>query len=382
MIPLSYLRYFNRISAAACLAVLLTACHKPDEPVAERDAVADGYCLPAQLAKNIQLADVKPATEHKHIQLTGRVMSNPEKYYRFVPLLDGVVSKVNFALGDYVKQGAVLLEVRSPELSSLNAELRTAQAQLKLAQRQLSATQEMYEDGVASERELIGAQQDVEMARLEITKVQENLAIYGGSLERGVLIIRAPFSGYVVSKNIVSGQQIEAGDESLFAISDLEEVWVMANVYAGNLRSVKQGMEVEVRASSYPDQVFKGKIDRLANTFDTEERVLKARIKLQNQDLLLKPEMFVNVSVTQATDDQDRKDQRLLFLPSKAMIFSNSKHQVVVYRDSCNFEIVQLAPVYQTSNAVIVQESPTEGLTEGDKVVTENHLLIYNQLKN
>ncbi|SIT84346.1 efflux RND transporter periplasmic adaptor subunit [Pontibacter indicus] len=382
MIPVSYLNYFNRIAATAGLAVLLTACQQPDELVAERDAVADGYCLPAQLAKNMKLADVRSATELNHIQLTGRVMSNPEKYYRFVPLLDGVVSKVNFSLGDYAKAGTVLLEVRSPELSSLNVELRTAQAQLKLAQRQLSATQEMFDDGVASERELIGAQQDVEMARLEITKVQENLGIYGGSLERGVLIIKAPFSGYVVSKNIVSGQQIEAGDDPLFSISDLEEVWVMANVYAGNLRSVKQGMEVEVRASSYPDQVFKGKIDRLANTFDTEERVLKARIKLQNPDLLLKPEMFVNVSVTQATDDQDMKEKRLLSLPSKAMIFSNSKHQVVVYRDSCNFEIMHLVPVYQTSDAVVVQESLTEGLMEGDKVVTENHLLIYNQLKN
>ena len=379
---LSSLKHFYKISALACSAWLLTACQDTDTTQKDASATTDGYCLPPQLAKSIKLADVRPATEHNRIQLTGRVMSNPEKFFRFVPLLDGVVSKVNFSLGDYVKKGTMLLEVRSPELSSLNAELRTAQAQLKLAQRQLSATQEMFDDGVASERELIVSQQDVEMAQLEITKVQENLGIYGGSLERGVLIIRAPFSGYIVSKNIVGGQQIEAGDEPLFSISDLEEVWVMANVYAGNLSSMTEGMEVEVKASAYPNQVFKGKIDRMANTFDTEERVLKARIKLQNRDLLLKPEMFVNVSVTQANDAQSNEDQRLLSFPAKAMIFSNSKHQVVVYRDSCNFDIVQLAPVYQTTDAVIVKEIPAGGLTDGDKVVTENHLLIYNQLQN
>lgn len=377
MIRPYYIKKLNKLSAAACFAVLFTACQSTDATEKEATKTSEGYCLPAQLAKSIKLADVTPASESIHIQLTGRVMSNPEKYYRFVPLLDGVVSKVNFSIGDYVQKGTVLLEVRSPELSSLNADLRTAQAQLKLAQRQLSATQEMYDDGVASERELIEAQQDVEMAKLEIAKVQENLGIYGGSLERGVLIIRAPFSGYVVSKNIVSGQQIEAGDEPLFSISDLEEVWVMANVYAGNLSSVKQGMEVEVRASSYPGQVFKGKIDRLANTFDTEERVLKARISIQNRDLLLKPEMFVNVSVTQGDLAQD-KEQHLLSFPAKAMIFSNSKHQVVVYRDSCNFDVVQLEPVYQTANAVTVKK----GLKAGDKVVTENHLLIYNQIQN
>ncbi|QCR21110.1 efflux RND transporter periplasmic adaptor subunit [Pontibacter sp. SGAir0037] len=378
MIRPFYIKHFNKLSAALCLAVLLSGCQQAETTEKAAPEAANGYCLPAQLAKNIKLADVAPATEHHYIQLTGRVMSNPEKYYRFVPLLDGVVSKVNFSLGDYVKKGTVLLEVRSPELSSLNAELRTGQAQLKLAQRQLSATQEMFDDGVASERELIEAQQDVEMARLEITKVQENLGIYGGSLERGVLIIRAPFNGYIVSKNIVSGQQIEAGDEPLFSVSDLEEVWVMANVYAGNLSTVKQGMEVEVRASAYPDQVFKGKIDRLANTFDTEERVLKARISIQNRDLLLKPEMFVNVSVTQDNTAQNEAQQNLLAFPAKAMIFSNSRHQVVLYRDSCHFEIVQLEPVYQTQNAVMVKE----GLKAGDKVVTENHLLIYNQIQN
>ncbi|MBF8964969.1 efflux RND transporter periplasmic adaptor subunit [Pontibacter sp. FD36] len=373
-----YINRLNKISAAACFAVLLTACQSSNDLEQATAAQQEGYCLPAQLAKNIKLADVAPSTEHNHIQLTGRVMSNPEKYYRFVPLLDGVVSKVNFSLGDYVKKGTVLLEVRSPELSSLNAELRTAQAQLKLAQRQLSATQEMFEDGVASERELIEAQQDVEMAQLEITKVQENLGIYGGSLERGVLIIKAPLSGHIVSKNIVGGQQIEAGDDPLFSIADLEEVWVMANVYAGNLSSVKQGMEVEVKASAYPDQVFKGKIDRLANTFDTEERVLKARISILNRDLLLKPEMFVNVSVTQDNTGQNDAQQHLLSFPAKAMIFSNSRHQVVVYRDSCSFDIVQLEPVYQTQNTVMVKA----GLKEGDKVVTENHLLIYNQIQN
>jgi cobalt-zinc-cadmium efflux system membrane fusion protein len=51
---------------------------------------------------------------------------------------------------------------------------------------------------------------------------------------------------------------------------------------------------------------------------------------------------------------------------------------VVVYRDSCQFEIVQLEPVYKTESAVMVRN----GLKEGDKVVTENHLLIYNQLQN
>ncbi len=378
MIHAAIVTKLKNISAAAAFCLLLSACNNQGTLSADAATEAEGYCLPEQLATSIKLAEVTQATETNSIRLTGRVVSNPEKYFRFVPLLDGVVSKVNFSIGDHIKKGTVLLEIRSPELSSLNAELRTGQARLKLAQRQLSATNEMFEDGVASERDLIEAQQDVEIAQLEITKVQENLGIYGGSLERGVLLVRAPFSGYILSKQVVSGQQIEAGEEPLFAISDLEEVWVMANVYAGNLSSVQQGMKVQVRASSYPDEVFEGEIDRLANTFDTEERVLKARIRIKNRDLLLKPEMFVNVNVNLKSTSQKPTEEGFLTFPSKAMIFTNSRHQVVVYRDNCNFEIVQLEPVYQTDDAVMIRN----GLQEGDKVVTENHLLIYNQIQN
>ncbi|TXK48129.1 efflux RND transporter periplasmic adaptor subunit [Pontibacter qinzhouensis] len=375
MINAAILKKLIYLASAATFCLLLVACSSQDNTA--QVASSEGYCMPAHMASSLKTADVTLATANNSIQLTGRVVSNPEKYFRFIPLLDGVVSKVNFALGDYIQKGTVLLEIRSPELSSLNAELRTGQVQLKLAQRQLSAAKEMYADGVASERDLLEAQQDVEVAQLEIKKVQENLGIYGGSLERGVLLVRAPFSGYVLSKEVVSGQQIEAGEEPLFAITDLEEVWVMANIYAGSLSSVQQGMKVQVKASSYPDQVFEGEIDRLSNTFDSQERVLKARIRLKNRDLLLKPEMFVNVTVNLKKEVQKPTEERLLSLPSKAMIFTNSRHQVVVYRDSCHFDIVQLEPVYQTDDAIMIRD----GLKEGDKVVTENHLLIYNQIQ-
>src|SRR5690554_8233716 len=82
---------------------------------------------------------------------------------------------------------------------------------------------------------------------------------------------------------------VSAYNESLFTISELNEVWVQINVYASNLRNITQGMEVKIRSLSYPDIVFTGKVDALSHVLDSESGVIKARVAIQNEDLLLKP---------------------------------------------------------------------------------------------
>lgn len=364
------LKKYAAIPAALSLLVFTVGCGSDNKE--QTKAPAEKYCIPPELKSKVRYEDIKLATENDKVALTGKVEYNPEKLYRFVPLLDGIVDKVHVSLGDQVQKGQIILEIRSTELSSLNAEQKTAMAQLRTAERQLSAAQDMYKSAIISEKDLIEAEKDVEVARLDIRKTQDQLNIYGGNLEKGVLIIRAPFTGYIVSKNVVAGQQIEAGGDPLFSISDLKEVWVMANLYAGNLENVKEGMKVDIKASAYPGKIFTGKIDKLSNVFDVEERVLKARIRINNSDLRLKPEMFVRVSVDQP------QDEHLLAIPAKAVIFSDQKYQALLYKSDCEFKIVTFQPVYQTASWVMVKT----GVSEGDKVITENHLLIFNQIKN
>jgi cobalt-zinc-cadmium efflux system membrane fusion protein len=371
MIPMvkSQIRKSFAIGTLAFITIISGCGNRKENPTGK---TTDKYCLPDELNQKIKYETTQPAAENDRLSLTGKVEYNPDKLYSFVPLLDGVVERVHFGLGDYVAKGQVMLEIRSTELSSLNALQKSAQAELKTALRQLEAVEEMYKSNISSEKELIEAQRDVELARLEIAKVQDNLSIYGGNLEKGVLVVRAPQSGHVVDKKVVAGQQIESGAHPLFVISDLKEVWIMANVYPGNLENIQEGMKATIKVSAYPNQVFEGKIDKLSNVFDVEERVLKARIKIDNSGLKLKPEMFVVVSV-----EQPRKN-KLYRIPAKAVIFNDQKYHVIVYHDPCNLEVKVLDPVYQTSSSMMVED----GILAGDKIITENHLLIYNQLRN
>lgn len=355
----------------ALLGGLVLSCNQKPEPQTQTAAPkADSTnCFAREVTS--QTTEVKESTPIQKISLTGKVNYNPDRVVKFVPLLDGVVSKVNFALGDYVKKGQVLLELRSSELTNLSSELKTAQATLRIADKNLSSVREMYEDKLATEKELVQAESEVDVAKQSIIKAQETLNLYGGSLEKGVLVVRAASNGYIVEKNIVVGQQVEAGTEALFTISDLKQVWVTANIYAGQLDQVKEGMPVEITTTAYPNTVFHGKISRFANVFDPNERVLKAQIFLDNPGLLLKPEMFVIIRV------QKTGKETTLAVPTRAVVFDDDRYFVVQYQDECHLKLVNLTPLFQNADSTYFHG----GIQVGEKILVKNQLLVYNQLK-
>ncbi len=127
----------NGLMVALLGGLVLSCNQKPESQTQTAAAKADSTnCFAKEVTS--QTTEVNASTPIQKISLTGKVNYNPDRVVKFVPLLDGVVSKVNFALGDYVKKGQVLLELRSSELTNLSSELKTAQATLRIAEKNLS----------------------------------------------------------------------------------------------------------------------------------------------------------------------------------------------------------------------------------------------------
>lgn len=328
-------------------------------------------CLNDELQKIINITTISKVEGNEILKLTGNVSYDENKIYRFVPLLSGVIQRVHFTLGDYVKKGQILLEIRSADLNDMSASLREANIKLKIAQRQLYATQNLYADGVASDREVLEAQSEVGNTESEIKKIRESLAMYGGNIESGVLTVKAQNSGFIVEKNVVDGHQIESGNEPLFVIGDLSKVWVMANVYAGNMNAVKSGLKVEIETTAYPDKVFNGIISRISNVVDPNEKVLKAIIALDNPGQLLKPEMMttVNVHLTQKST--------MVSIPQHAVIFDNETYHLIRVNDHCDLQIIDFMPDYENNNYYF---SSSPEIQPGDSIIQKNSLLVYNKL--
>ncbi|PTB95613.1 efflux RND transporter periplasmic adaptor subunit [Marivirga lumbricoides] len=335
-------------------------------------ANSKAFCLNDNFKKKIKFEQLISQNVVEEIPLTGVVEPNPDKVIHFVSLVGGIISNTYFSLGDKVNRGQVLAELRSTELSSLEAELSNLNAQIKVAERQLASVRSMYDDEISSERDLLEAESELDILRSEKNKITSHLNLFSASTQRGVFEIKAPTSGIITDKNIAAGMQISAEGESLFTISDLSEVWVMVNIYASNIEHIQEGMDVKIKTLSYPDKVFKGNIERISQAYDQEAKVLKARVSLQNDNLKLKPGMLVDVVAFKQTDIE------ALSVPTKAIVFSDDHSYVVTYQSDCQLEAKEVTITSSGNDISFISGD----LKENEKIISQNQLLIYEQLKN
>jgi cobalt-zinc-cadmium efflux system membrane fusion protein len=321
--------------------------------------------------ENVKTVAVALSNQEQELLLTGKVECDPDKVISYVPLISGVVEKTYFSLGDKVQKGQPLLDIRSTELSALQLEKIALEADEKVAERELKTTQAMFNDNMASEKELLEAKGKLKQIQAAIEKIQADMGVYGADKGNGVFTVHAQMSGYIIHKKASPGSSVSPDSDPAFTIADLSAVWVIANVYAGNLQSVREGMEVEMTSFSYPDEKFYGKIDALSQVFDPEERVLKARIVMNNKDLKLKPEMSMLITL------KDKTLVPLLAIPSDALIFDDNQYFVVVEESAKNFAIRNVTPGGHSHKTTYIKS----GLLENEKVVITNQLLIYSGLK-
>jgi len=100
------------------IAAMLLSCGSKEEAKEQQKR----FCLNETLKNKTEffIAERKPVT--KHLKLSGEISYNPDQMVQFVSLVEGFSSKVFFSLGDYVTEGQLLAEIKSPELNSLQAE--------------------------------------------------------------------------------------------------------------------------------------------------------------------------------------------------------------------------------------------------------------------
>jgi cobalt-zinc-cadmium efflux system membrane fusion protein len=321
--------------------------------------------------ENVKTVQVILGNQEQELLLTGKVECDPDKIISYIPLIGGIVEKTHFSLGDKVYKGQPLLDMRSTELSALQSDKITLEAEEKAAERELKTAQSLFDDKMLSEQELLEVKAKLQQIRAELSRIKSDMSMYGANKGDGIFTVHAPMSGYIVHKKASQGSMISPESDAVFTIADLSTVWVIANVYASNLLCVREGMEVDMTTFSYPKETFYGKIDAMSQVFDPEERVLKARIVMNNKNLKLKPEMSMLITL------KDKTTSSLPTIPSDALIFDNDQYFVVVEETSGKFAIRDVTLQGRNNQASYI----SSGLTEGENVVVKNQLLIYSELK-
>lgn len=356
------------LSTAALFTV--AACSKKEEKaVAE---TPEKFVMTDQMYSTSTFADATEEVAQNEIRLFGKVSAENNNISQVFPAVGGNVIAIKAELGDYVQQGQLLASVRSSEIAGFQSQASDAEANLSIAERNLQSVKDMYDGKLASEKELVMAQKELDKAKAEQRRMGEVNQIYklkGGS----VYNLYAPISGYIVSKDISPNEMLSSNrDEAVFTIAKLDRVWVLANVNEGDLNKIKVGQEVGIRTIAYPDRDITGKIDKIFNVIDPDTRAAKALISVPNADVALKPEMNATVTVHFADD------KKFVTVPSEAVVFDKSKNFVMVYKGKDNIETREVT-VYR---ALDKKTYIATGLQAGEKVIVKNNLLIYDAIND
>ena len=339
--------------------------------------------MPEQTSTDLMLTDslrqvisvdtVRRTPLNNELLLNGRVAFDAEQVAQVYPIFGGTVTQVEVEAGDYVEKGDLLAVIRSSEVADFEKQQKDAVRRLALADRNLEAVRDMFGSGTASERDLLQAEQEAVGAKAEVKRLREVYDIYRIGAN-STYDITSPVSGFVVGKNISRDMLIRSDrEEELFTVSGLDNVWVMADVYEGDIRKIQEGALVRITTLAYgKDREFGGTIDKVYNLLDSESKTMKVRIKLNNKDYMLKPGMFTNVYV------QCRVEGQLMpRIPAHALIFEGGKQYVVCVGTDGRLWMQEVGVYKQTDEYCYLNA----GLKEGDVVVNKNALLVYNALK-
>ena len=364
----SIVKYSLQLLSSLALLLSVFSCNRQETT----DDTRAPYVVPDSLMKTLVVDTVKTSNITDAIKFNGLVDFNTDKVVNVFPLVSGNVQGVNVVPGDFVKQGQVLGVVKSAEVANYNSALITAATNVQLTAKQLSQQKDLFKSGLASQVDITNAEVAYEQAVAGKTAAEKILSINGNNTN-GEYLIKAPIDGFIVQMNITNGMAIRPDNNAgLFTISDLKNVWVQANVYEGNIGKVHQGDSVDVTTISYPDKVFKGKVDKMMDALDPATKTLKMRIVLPNPGYLLKPQMFATVTL------ENNENRTAISVSAKSLVFDNSQYYVVVLTGKNNVEI---RPVQLISNNGITAYIQS-GLKPGERVVASNAILIYGSLNS
>jgi len=305
----------------------------------------------------VRSEEVRETRIDRTIRTVGRVAADERRLAHVHTKFEGYVERlyVDFT-GKYVKKGDRLLALYSPELIATQQEYLLALR----AQKQLGASEiPSVARGGAS---LLEAAR--ERLRLWDISAEDIAELERTGTVRRAFDLHAEVSGFVTAKTVVQGMRVMPAD-TVFEIADLSHVWVLADVYESDLRSIRLGMPATVTLSYEPGREWRGRVANVAPTVDGATRTIKVRIDVANQGGALKPDMFGDVVL-------HVQEGSGLVVPDSAVIDTGDRRLVFLDRADGTIEPRQIEVGAKLADGYQV----LRGLAKGDRVVVSANFLI------
>ena len=375
------------------------------------------------------------------VKTTGQIETLPNRQVEVTTPVGGTVLRLLVKPGDVVNAGQPVAIMTSPDLAQLRstasdrkvdaiAAVQTAEADVQLARQSLdrqrtiadqdvqqaksafefaqesdAKDQQLAQTGALPRRTALESGTKLAAARASLSKAQSRLLVseaeaqlkrtqtalelaqtrvglsgqsyetrlrqLGASAnEDGALTIFAPISGTVVDREATTGESGQDAGKKILSIVNSSSVQASGNVYEKDLSQIRVGQPVRIKVNGLPNRTFGGRISVVGATVQGETRVIPVKAELDNTDGSLKPGMFAEIEVL-----TNLTPVAVLAVPKSAIVETNDKKKLIFVQNGSTFQSTDVTLGRESGEFVEV----TNGLFDGDKVVTQRAPQLYTQ---
>ena len=326
--------------------------------------------------QGLKVAVASTGLVEKLTTLPGKLVVNTDQQAHISPIFSGYVEQINVALGQSVQKGQTLAVLTVPELIDQQANLRMAQANLDLARKDYQREQQLWSQGISAKQDYQRAENAYRQAQITVQSSQARLNALGASgNNNGRFLIKAPISGVISKKDIVVGENVQLADQ-LFVIENLKDLWLEFNLPNTSNIQLQVGQILNFKTNG-SDQNYQAKVQTLNPEADLQTGRLQVRAKVTTQADVLRPNVLVNVFVTDAQAKTALRVQKkaLQQVEGKPVVFViESEEKGLVHLKAQPIEVGVSSQDGQWLEVI-------SGLTEGQKYIAQGSFLLKSELE-
>ncbi|MFQ6109192.1 MAG: efflux RND transporter periplasmic adaptor subunit [Candidatus Aminicenantales bacterium] len=339
------------------LVFILLSCQPPDK---KQEAAEESFG-----ATPVKAFKVRKQRISEKLHYTGIIQA--WRSVNVTPDIGGKIAKIYVEEGEMVHKGQLLAELDTRairlQLEQAEASLAVAEANYKDAKRNMERLERLKSEKAVSDQQYEKVRLAYEAAEAQLQQAEASLNLARHNLD--VSLMRAPFDGVVASKNAEVGDVINpmmgsfSPQSGVLTLMDFSRVKIEIDVSPQEIVRIKKGQTVLLKVDTYPDSVFKGEVAIVNLTADPSTKKFKVEARVENRNLLLKPNTFGEVTLEVSTHEET------LVIPQRAVL----ENRIVFLARGNKAERREVTIGLQNAEMVEV----LNGVEEGDLVIVEGN---------
>lgn len=383
-------------------------------------------------ATEVEVTEAKRTTIIERVSASGVVQ--PETEVKLSPDVAGEIIELNVKEGDSVKMNDLLVKIRpdnfisaldraranlnqqQANLAQAEASLKRSEVQFTRAELEYKRNEKLYQDKVISDADFeqaradfLSAQNDLEAARQTVIAAEYTIKSSQATVDEAAENLRltnvySPVSGIVSNLLVEQGERVVgtaqmAGTE-MMRLADLNKMEIRVNVNENDIVRISLGdtAVIDVDSYTYSGKKFTGVVTAIANSANEKATLdavteFEVRIRILNSSYadLVTPENRYpfRPGMTASVEIQTEKKENILAVPLAAVTTREGMNETSESGTTRSKELVfvvegNTAKMVEVKTAISDFENIeiTEGITEGQQIISGPYFIVSKELKD